>query len=530
MLNGKMQDWSLTVDRFIRHAARWHGTRELVSYLDDGRTERTDYRAVLTQAMKLSNALLGHGIQPGDRVATLAMNSAAHLAAWYAISGIGAVCHTLNPRLGRHHLEWIVNHAEDRILLADGAFSDIAETLAAQCPSLERQILFTPPHTESSAALVTDFCAAAADTCDWSQVDETAAAGLCYTSGTTGDPKGVLYSHRSNVLHTLSSIQPDALNLSARDTIMPIVPLYHANAWGLTFSAPAVGAKLVLPGSKLDGETLFNRMRDEGVTVSAAVPTAWIGLLDYLEAHDAQLPKLTRIIVGGAAMTEALRRRFAARGVEAIASWGMTELSPVGGISTPVAEVAAMPAEEQLPYRLKQGRVLFGTDMRICGEDGRELAHDGVTPGALQMRGASVAAGYYGIETPALTPDGFLDTGDIATIDRLGYVKIVDRAKDIVKSGGEWISSIEIENVATLFPGVSLAAVIGLPDPKWDERPLLLVTRSSADEIDLDALRDHLAQRLPKWWLPDDIRVVESLPLGATGKIDKKTLRAEVLG
>ncbi|MEJ2457558.1 MAG: long-chain fatty acid--CoA ligase [Novosphingobium sp.] len=530
MLEGKMQPWSMTVDRFIRHAARWHGARELVSYLDDGRTEHTGYAAIQTKALKLSNALLACGIKPGDRVATLAMNSAAHLAAWYAIAGIGAVCHTLNPRLGQRHLAWIVNHAQDRILIADGAFSEIAGTLAAQCPSIERQLLFTVPHSESSAALVDDFCASADDTCEWGQFDENSAAGLCYTSGTTGDPKGVLYSHRSNVLHTLFSIQPDVLNLSARDTIMPIVPMYHANAWGLTFSAPAVGAKLVLPGSKLDGETLFTRMRDEAVTMSAAVPTAWIGLLDYLEAHDERLPRLSRVIVGGAAMTEALKRRFEAKGIEAIASWGMTELSPVGGISTPVAAVEAMPAEQQLPYRLKQGRVFCGIEMRICGEFGQELAHDGATPGALQMRGPSVAAGYFGLEDSALTPDGYLDTGDIATIDPFGYVQIVDRAKDIVKSGGEWISSLEIENAAALFPGVGLAAVIGIPDPKWDERPLLLVTASAAGGIDLDRLRDHLAGKIPKWWLPDEIRIVESLPLGATGKIDKKVLRAQLLG
>lgn len=530
MLAGKMQPWSMTVDRFLRHAARWHGAREVVSYLDDGRIERTDYASIQTKALKLSNALLAYGIKPGDRVATLAMNSAAHLTAWYAIASIGAICHTLNPRLGQHHLAWIVNHAKDRILIADGAFSEIAEMLSGQCSSLEKLLFFTAPHSASTAELVDDFSASADDTCRWGQFDENSAAGLCYTSGTTGDPKGVLYSHRSNVLHTLVTIQPDALNLSARDTILPVVPMYHANAWGLTFSAPAVGAKLVLPGSKLDGATLFTRMRDEGVTFSAGVPTAWIGLLDYLETNDERLPRLSRVLVGGAAMTEALRRRFEAKGIEAIASWGMTELSPVGGVSTPVAAVEAMPAEQQLPYRLKQGRVFFGIDMRICGENGKELPHDGATPGALQMRGPYVAESYYELGKSALTADGYLDTGDIATIDPFGYVQIVDRAKDIVKSGGEWISSLEIENAATLFPGVGLAAVVGVPHPKWDERPLLLVTAPAADGIDLDKLRDHLANKLPRWWLPDEIRIVESLPLGATGKIDKKVLRNQLLG
>jgi acyl-CoA synthetase (AMP-forming)/AMP-acid ligase II len=530
MLQGKMQSWSMTVDRFIQHAARWHGTREVVSYLDDGVTERTDYASILRRALKLSSALLAYGIKPGDRVATLAMNSAAHLVAWYAIAGIGAVCHTLNPRLGQHHLAWIVNHAQDRILIADGAFSDIAEMLSRECPSLEKLLLFTAPHSPNAAELVDDFCASAEDDCEWGQFDENAAAGMCYTSGTTGDPKGVLYSHRSNVLHTLMTVQPDAFNLSERDTILPVVPMYHANAWGLTFSAPAVGAKLVLPGSKLDGETLFTRMRDEGVTFSAGVPTAWIGLLDYIETKKERLPDLSRVLVGGAAMTEALRRRFEAKGIEAIASWGMTELSPVGGISTLVSGIEAMPSEQQLPYRLKQGRVFFGIDMRVCDENGTEMAHDGVKPGALQMRGPCVAAGYYGLENSALNTEGFLDTGDIATIDPFGYVQIVDRAKDIVKSGGEWISSLEIENAATLFPAVGLAAVIGVPHPKWDERPLLLVTALVADGIDLDKLRDHLADKLPRWWLPEEIRIVESLPLGATGKIDKKVLRSQLLG
>ncbi|WP_240704866.1 long-chain fatty acid--CoA ligase [Croceicoccus sediminis] len=529
MLEGRMQPWSMTVDRFIRHAARWHGTREVVSFLDDGRSERTDYASIETKARKLSAALLAYGIGPGDRVATLAMNSADHLVAWYAIAGIGAVCHTLNPRLGEHHLVWIANHAKDRILISDGAFSETAEILAQQCTSIEKLLFFTPPHSDSSGQLLDDFSASASESCDWGGFDENTAAGLCYTSGTTGDPKGVLYSHRSNVLHTLMSIQPDALNLSARDTILPVVPMYHANAWGLTFSAPAVGAKLVLPGGKLDGETLFTRMREEEVTVSAGVPTAWIGLLDHMEAKGERLPHLSRVIVGGAAMTETLLRRFEAKGIEAIASWGMTELSPVGGIATPVAAVAQMPSERQLPYRLKQGRVFFGIDMRICREDGEELSHDGTTPGALQMRGPCVAEGYFGLDGLATTADGYLDTGDIATIDPLGYVQIVDRAKDIVKSGGEWISSLEIENAASLFPGVSMAAVLGVPDPKWDERPLLLVTAGD-DGIDIDKLRDHLAGKLPKWWLPDEIRLVDSLPLGATGKIDKKVLRAELLG
>ena len=529
MLTGRMQPWPLTVNGFIEHAARWHGTREVVSYLDNRTTERTSYAAILADARKLSNALLAHGIRPGDRVATLAMNGAAHLAAWYAIAGIGAVCHTLNPRFSQDQLAWIVDHAQDRVLMVDGAFADIAEVLSLRCPSIERVTLFTAPHFSSSAELTEDFCACSDAACPWGQFDENTAAGLCYTSGTTGDPKGILYSHRSNVLHTLFSIQPDMFNLSARDTIMPIVPMYHANAWGLTFSAPAVGAKLVLPGGRLDGETLFTRLRDEQVTFAAAVPTVWLGLLDFLEAQGERLPHLSRIVVGGAAMPEKLMHRFDALGIEAIAAWGMTELSPLGGVSTALSSTDAMSPAERVPYRIKQGRVPYGVDMRIVGEDGGELPQDGIISGALQMRGPAVASGYFGLEKPATTSDGYLDTGDIATIDRLGYVKITDRAKDVIKSGGEWISSLEIENAALLFPGVSSAAAIGIPHPKWDERPLLLVTPGAGATIELDKLRDHLAGKLPKLWLPDEIRIVASLPLGATGKIDKKALRADLL-
>ncbi|MBB3925955.1 acyl-CoA synthetase (AMP-forming)/AMP-acid ligase II [Sphingobium jiangsuense] len=392
-LRGLMQPWSMTVNRFIEHAARWHGDREVVSFRDDGVVERTDYAGIRRDAARLSNALLAHGVAPGDRVATLAMNSGAHLAAWYGIAGIGAVCHTLNPRFSEDQLAWIIDHAGDRMLMADGAFAEMAGQLARRCPSIEKLLLFTPPQGESSGQLVEDFSAGHSDECAWGGFDEELAAGLCYTSGTTGDPKGVLYSHRSNVLHTLFTLQPDALNLSARDVVMPIVPMYHANAWGLAFSAPAVGTRLVMPGSRLDGATLFERMRDEGVTFAAAVPTAWLGLLDYLEAHDERLPALSRVVVGGAAMSEQLLRRLDARGIEAIAAWGMTELSPVGGVSAPLPATAAMTSEERIASRLKQGRVPFGVDMRIVDENGAPLPHDGVAAGALQMRGPAVAAG-----------------------------------------------------------------------------------------------------------------------------------------
>lgn len=524
MLHGRMQSWSMTVDRFIAHAARWHGEREVVSYRDDGVIEQASYGSIRDAAGRLSNALLHDGIVPGDRVATLAMNGGGHLAAWYASASIGAVCHTLNPRMSEDQLAWIVDHAQDRVLIADGAFAGIAVRLAARCASVRRLLFFTAPNPAmADARLVDDYAAEFPVSAPWGGFDEQLAAGLCYTSGTTGDPKGVLYSHRSNVLHTLFTLQPDAFGLSARDVIMPIVPMYHANAWGLTFSAPAVGAKLVMPGSRLDGETLVGRLQAQRVTFAAAVPTAWLGVLNHLEAHDEHLPDLRRVTVCGAAMPEALMRRFDARGIVAIAAWGMTELSPVGGVSIPNAAVQAMTPDERAPYRTKQGRPPFGIDMRIMDETGAPLSHDGVAAGALQVRGPGVAAGYYGMADDALVEGGFLDTGDVATIDAHGYVRITDRAKDVIKSGGEWISSLDLENAASTFPGVAMAAVIGVPHPKWDERPLLLIT--TGGPVDVDRLREHLVRHVPRWWLPDEIRVVDTLPLGPTGKIDKRAIR-----
>ena len=526
VLRGRMQAWSMTVNRFIDHAARWHGEQEVVSYRDDDMVERASYRSIRDAAGRLSNALLDDGLERGERVATLAMNSGGHLAAWYAAAGIGAVCHTLNPRMSEDQLAWIVDHAQDRVLVADGVFAEVADRLAARCPSVRRLLFFTTPAAPvSDPLLVEDYAARFPPDAPWGGFDEELAAGLCYTSGTTGDPKGVLYSHRSNVLHALFTLQPDAFGLSACDVVMPIVPMYHANAWGLTFSAPAVGAKMVMPGGRLDGETLVRRLREQGVTFAAAVPTAWLAMLDHLEANEERLPDLRRVIVDGAAMSEALMRRFDALGINAIAAWGMTELSPVGGVSTPVPATQAMTADQRVPYRIKQGRPPFGVDMRVLDAAGAPVPHDGVAAGALQVRGPGVAAGYFGMASDALVEGGFLDTGDIATIDPHGYARITDRAKDVIKSGGEWISSLELESAAAIFSGVVMAAVIGVPHPKWDERPLLLVTVDRL--IELGPLREHLLQHVPRWWLPDEIQIVESLPLGPTGKIDKKAIRAK---
>lgn len=526
---GLMQDWPLTTDRIIDHAARWHGAVEIVSRHEDGAITRSSYAALRDDAKRLSCALLAQGVQPGDRVATLAMNGAWHLACWYAISGIGAVCHTLNPRYSDEQLRYIVNHAEDGIILADGAFAPLLGRLLPDCPTVRQVVFLSPPAEPLPGAIaIEDFVAGQGTDCSWGDFPETTAAGLCYTSGTTGHPKGVLYSHRSNFLHTLFSVQPDMLALSARDTLMPVVPMFHANAWGMTFSAPYTGAKMVLPGIRLDGPSLCELLEKEAVTITAGVPTVWLGVLEHMAATGLRLPALRRVIIGGSAMPERMIHDFAKFGIEAFHAWGMTELSPLGSIATPNAAVAALPADQQLPYRLRQGRAPGGVEMRIVDEAGQPLPHDGQAMGALQLRGPTVARRYYRFESDALTADGWFDSGDIATIDEQGFMKVTDRSKDIIKSGGEWISSIDVENAASLHPSVALAAVVAMPHPKWAERPLLLVQLRPGSPQDIDDIARHLAESLPKWWLPDEIRIVDALPIGSTGKIDKKVLRASL--
>jgi fatty-acyl-CoA synthase len=528
---GLMQDWALTVDRFLEHARCWHGAREVVSRHADGSIQRGNYITLYDDAKRLSNALLAHGIGPGDRVATLAMNGIEHMAAWYAISGIGAVCHTLNPRLFDEQLVYIVNHAEDRIILADNCFGAILERILPRCPNVERIVYLTsysaPVELPIPAETLTEFTAGHGTGCAWGAFDERSAAGLCYTSGTTGNPKGVLYSHRSNFLHALATVQPDVMNLSATDTLLMVVPMFHANAWGLTFAAPAMGCKLVLPGLKLDGQSVHRLTVDEEVTVAAGVPTVWNALLDHLDAEGLDLGKLKRVITGGSAVPERLLRRFHARGVDVLHAWGMTEMSPLGTINAPMPEIAMLPVEKQLTHKLKQGRPTFMVEMRLAGDDGNPLPHDGQTMGRLQVRGPAVTRAYIGEDRPAIDADGWFDTGDIATICPLGYMQITDRAKDIIKSGGEWISSIEIENAVSMHPKVSLAAAIGVPHPKWEERPILFLKLKPGERATQDEIIAFLTGRMAKWWLPDAVYFIDDMPLGGTGKIDKKLLRAQ---
>jgi fatty-acyl-CoA synthase len=529
-----MRPHALTLNTICEHAARWHGDRQVVSRIGDGSIVRTDYASIRERARRLSSALWALGIRRGDRVATLAWNSARHLEAWFAITGIGAICHTLNPRLVAEQLAWIANHAADKAVLVDVELLPLLEQILPRCPSIEHIVVLADrnvrlPPKEYRWTGVESLIESHSTDVRWGDFDENTAAGLCYTSGTTGNPKGVLYSHRSNYLHTLTTIQPDVFTLSANDTVLAAVPMFHANAWGLAYSCPAVGAKLVMPGSHLDGASLHSLIEQEGVTFAAAVPTVWQMLLEYLLITDGKLNTLQRVVVGGAAAPETIVRAFHDRfGISVLHAWGMTELSPVGTSFAPIAGIAALPFEQQLPYRLKQGRPPLMVDIEIVDDDCVARPHDGRATGRLVVKGPCVIARYYGQDDSALDANGCFDSGDVATIDAEGFLQIVDRAKDVIKSGGEWISSIEIENLVLSHPAVALAAVIGVAHPKWGERPLLLVKVKDDCSIDGREIRELLSDKIAKWWLPDEVRVVCDIPTGPTGKIDKKALRRQL--
>lgn len=535
---GLMQDWSLTIEKIIDHAARWHGPKEIVTRASDGAILRSNYAALREAALAVAAALRRAGLQPGDRIATLAWNSAAHLELWYGIMGMGGVCHTLNPRFSPAQIAWIVNHAQDRVIFADVGFLEILRQILPQLPSIEFVVILSDrePAIGFGDKLVGpslrtvlyygDFASADHEPVAWGGFDESSACGLCYTSGTVGDPKGVLYSHRSNFLHTMISLQSDVFGLSERDVVLPIVPMYHANAWGLAFSAPAVGAKMVMPGQQLDGASLHELIESEGVTFAAGVPTVWLNLLDYLSQTGSNLSSLERIIVGGAACPEVLLRSFHERyGIEVIQAWGMTEMSPVGTAATLTGALRKQPFDVQLPILLKQGRVPLGIDLEIVGDDGEPLPRNGLTPGYLKAAGPHVAKAYYGEAESALDERGYMPTGDIATIDSAGFMEITDRTKDVIKSGGEWISSIQLENIALGHPDVDMAAVISIPSKKWGERPLLIVKLRKGARTSEHHIAAYLAERVAKYWVPERILFKKDIPLGSTGKIDKKRLR-----
>ena len=534
---GLMQDWPLTVDRILDHAAEWHGSREVVTRSLEGPIVRVTYAEIRGRAKRLSNALLELGIRPGDRVATLAWNSSRHIEAWYAIMGIGAVCHTLNPRLFADQLCYIINHAGDRVIFTDTTFLPTLIEHRSRMPTVERFIVFTDEggvrDIPLDGVLASESLIERHDAdCRWGGFDEQTACGLCYTSGTTGNPKGVLYSHRSNFLHTLVTLQTDVMGLSVRDTVLAVVPMFHANAWGLTFSCAAVGAKLVMPGQKMDGASILELLETERVTFSAAVPTVWQMLLAHMRETKATLTTLKRVVIGGSAVPEAIVRAFHDDyGVEVVHAWGMTETSPLGTLATPTPEIDALPFDEQMPYKLKQGRPPIGMQLKLTDDAGAPRPWDGISFGRLKVRGPYVAGAYFkGDGGEILDEEGFFDTGDVATIDPVGYMQITDRAKDVIKSGGEWISSIEIENIAACHPKALMAAVIGVTHPKWDERPLLLVRLKEGETADAGEFLRFLEGKIAKWWMPDDVVFVDDIPLGATGKIDKKLIRQRFEG
>jgi fatty-acyl-CoA synthase len=540
-MRGLMQDSALTVDKILDHAKNWHGDREVVSRSVEGPIVRITYAEIHARAKRVSNLLLGLGVKMGDRVATLAWNTARHMETWYGIMGIGAVCHTLNPRLHPEQIAWIINHAEDKIIFVDLTFVPILEQILASCPSVEHVVVMTdqahmpafkiqgvPAMKFGGAHCYETAIAGQSELCAWGGFDENTACGLCYTSGTTGDPKGVLYSHRSNYIHALVGLQTDVLGMSGVDTVLPVVPMFHANAWGTAFACPAVGAKMVMPGPKMDGASIYELLDSEEVTFSAAVPTVWQMLLGHLDAENLKLPHLGKVVIGGSACPEAIIRGFKERyDVDVLHAWGMTETSPLGTLGSPNARVAKLSYDEQLPYKLKQGRPPLGIEMKLTDDEGKQLPHDGETFGHLKVKGPFVVGEYFkGAGGNILDDEGFFDTGDVATIDPEGFMQITDRAKDVIKSGGEWISTIDIENIAMGHPKAVNAAVIGIVHPKWDERPLLLVQLKPGVEATKEEFIEYLQGKIAKWWMPDDVVFVDDIPLGATGKIDKKVLRA----
>ena len=531
---GLMQDWPLTVDRILDHAARTAGHREVVSRSVEGPIVRSSYGEIHERARRLSNALLALGIRKGDRVATLAWNTGRHIEAWYGVMGIGAICHTLNPRLFTEQLAYIVNHAEDRIILADACFAPLLGQILPDCPKVERIIWLADedhiPAEGPAGACYESLIAEQSPDVRWGDFDEQTACGLCYTSGTTGNPKGVLYSHRSNFLHTLVTLQHDIMNLGVGAVVLPVVPMFHANAWGLALSCPAVGAKMVMPGPKLDGASVLELIETEGVTFSAAVPTVWQGLLQHMKATGAKLTTLKRVVIGGAACPESIIRTFKDDyGVEVVHAWGMTETSPLGTTVALTPELMALPYDEQMKTLLKQGRPPVCVDLKIADDAGATQPTDGASVGRLMVRGPFIAGAYFrGEGGDILDDEGFFDTGDVAHMDRDGYIQITDRAKDVIKSGGEWISSIEIENIAVGHPKAALCAVVGVPHEKWNERPVLLVKLEEGVEAEPEEFLAHLQGRIAKWWMPDAVYFVSEIPLGATGKIDKKRIRAEL--
>ncbi len=531
-MRGLMQDWPMRVHRFLDHAALYHQGARIVSRTVEGDIHRTNYADIRSRARKLTGALKRRGIKPGDRVATLAWNTHRHIEAWYGIAGAGGVYHTLNPRLFPEQLAWIANHGGARMLMFDVCFAPILAQIAPQLKHIETYVALADASHLSKLKLPGKLIAyeelIAGKEGSWAEVDENDACGLCYTSGTTGDPKGVLYSHRSNMLHALLAGQSPGLGLGAADVCLPVVPMFHANGWGIPFVAPMAGASLVMPGPKLDGASLYELLEGERVTTTAGVPTVWLGLLQYLERNGLTLHHLKRVLIGGAAVPRSMIEAFEDRGIAVTHAWGMTEMSPSGSMSAIKPPLDELPRARQIDALCKQGYPMFGVEMKITDDKGRERPRDGKSVGRLKVKGPAVARGYFkGKGGEAFDRDGWFDTGDVATLNADGFMNITDRSKDVIKSGGEWISTIEIENLAVGHPDVAEAAVIGVPHPKWDERPLLIVVAKPGTNPTRDILLAHLRGKIAKWWLPDAVVLVEEIPHTAAGKILKTQLRRQ---
>lgn len=529
---GLMMSTPLLISSLIEHAARHHPDVEIVSRRVEGDIHRYDYRACEQRARRVARALGHLGVEPGERVATLAWNGYRHVELYFGVSGIGSVLHTLNPRLFPEQIAWIVNHAQDRWVFFDVTFLPIVEAIAAKTPAVRAWVALTdrnqmPQQTSLENLLCYEDWIAAENPIEaWPRLDENTASMMCYTSGTTGQPKGVLYSHRSTILHCYAAALPDALNLSARDVLLPVVPMYHVNAWGLPYAAAMVGAKMVMPGPGLDGKSLFELFETEKVTVSAGVPTVWLNLLNYVQQIGGRFSTMKRTVIGGSACPPAMLRTFQEDyGVQVLHAWGMTEISPLGTVCVLKSKHLDWPIEDRYKIQAKQGRALFGVDMKIVGDRGENLPWDGKAFGDLMVRGPWVVQNYFKNEDRDALIDGWFPTGDVATIDPDGFMQITDRSKDVIKSGGEWIGSIDLENMAMAHPAVAMAAVIAVFHPKWGERPLLIVVKKPGASVSRDELLAHYEGKIAKWWMPDDVVFVDAIPLGATGKMLKTQLR-----
>ena len=534
---GRMMDIPLLISSLIMHADRHHGDTEIVTRTVEGPIHRYTYRDAHLRSRQLAGALEKLGVKHGDRIGTLAWNTHRHFEIYYAVSGMGAVCHTIHPRLFPEQITYIANHAEDTYLFVDLTFVPLVEKLRSSLKSIKGVVIMTDkahmPDSIPDAICYEDLVASHSGDYVWPVFDERTASSLCYTSGTTGNPKGVLFQHRSTVLHSYAECMPDVVNLSATDTLMPVVPMFHANAWGLPYACAMTGSKIVFPGAGMDGQSLFDLMEQEKVTISAGVPTIWLGLLTHVKQNKTRFSSLKRTLIGGSACPPAMIRAFREDyDVQVLHAWGMTELSPLGTVCTFKSKHESLDSEQKLTLQNKQGRTVFGIDMKIVDADGNDLPWDGKAFGDLMSRGPWVVSEYFRGEggDPLQRDDQGLEwfpTGDVATIDPDGYMQITDRSKDVIKTGGEWISSIDLENTAVAHPAVAEAAVISVAHPKWDERPLLVVVKKQGEQVSRDELLEFYQGKVAKWWIPDDVVFVDELPHTATGKLLKTKLRED---